>query len=177
MNIVETVEALLFVADGPVPAESLARVLGLTEGQIVQAVELLRDRLSERSGLDVVELAGGYQLGTKPEHAAAIGAFLKPQRQRLSQSMLEVLAIVAYKQPITVVEIERVRGVQSDYGLRILLERRFVREVGRKPSPGRPVLYGTTPQFLHQFHLNSLDDLPSVEGSAPSLRLPPESGV
>ena len=102
------------------------------------------------------------RLCTKPEYAVLVANFLKPQRQRLSKSLLEVLAIVAYKQPITMAEIEAVRGVQSDYSVRALVERRLILDVGRKKVPGRPVLYGTSQEFLHQFKLNDLKELPAL---------------
>jgi len=125
-------------------------------------MEILEARLEEQGSLRLAKLAGGYQLCTKPEYANLIAAFLKPQRQRLSKSLLEVLAIVAYRQPITMGEIEQVRGVQSDYSVRVLMERRLIRDVGRKKVPGRPVLYGTTQEFLHQFKLNDLKELPDL---------------
>ncbi len=114
-----------------------------------------------------MKLAGGYQMCTKPEYGQLIATFLKPQRQRLSKSLLEVLAVVAYKQPITLAEIEQVRGVQSDYSVRSLAERRLIQEVGRKPVPGRPVLYGTTQEFLHQFNLHDLKQLPDLDPDRP----------
>lgn len=166
MNLVNQLEALLFVADSPASLTTLARSLDVTEGQVEQALEVLQDRLSDRGAIQVVKLAGGYQLSTRPEYAELIGAFLKPQRARLSRSLMEVLAIVAYKQPLTMADIEVVRGVQSDYAVRSLLDRRLIQEVGRKPSPGRPLLFGTTKQFLHHFHLNDLSELPAI-GSAP----------
>lgn len=162
MSLVDSLEALLFASDAPVSAEALARACGVTAGQVEQALDVLSKRL-EGSALDLIEIAGGYQLCTRSEHAELIANFLKPQRQRLSRSLLEVLAVVAYRQPITMAEIETVRGVQSDYSVRSLLERRLIREVGRRPTPGRPLLYGTTQQFLHQFNLNSLDDMPQLE--------------
>lgn len=168
-TVVEQVEALLFVADGPVTLNTLARSLDLTEGQVETALEVLQQRLMERSGLQVVKLAGGYQLSTRQEFAELIGAFLKPQRQRLSRSLMEVLAIVAYKQPVTSAEVETVRGVQSDYALRSLLDRRLIQEVGRKMAPGRPLLYGTTKQFLHQFRLNDITELPHLGGPLVSI--------
>lgn len=168
MNIVQSLEALLFVADGPVPLENMARSLGVTSGQVEQALEVLSARLAEQSSLEIVELAGGYQLSTKKEYAELIGGFLSPQRSRLSRSLMEVLAIVAYRQPITASEIEIVRGVQSDYGIRSLVERRLIREVGRKKAPGRPTLYGTTQQFLHQFNLRDLSELPPLESGLPA---------
>lgn len=161
MNLVDSVEALLFVADAPTPPKVLANALEATEAEVEQAIRDLEWRL-EATALQVVRLAGGYQLATRQQFAELIANFLKPQRQRLSRSLMEVLAIVAYKQPITMAEIETVRGVQSDYGVRGLLERRLIEEVGRKQAPGRPVLYGTTQQFLHVFNLQSLDALPKL---------------
>jgi segregation and condensation protein B len=114
-------------------------------------------------------------LSTRPEFADVIANFLKPQKQKLSRSLLEVLAIVAYRQPITLGEIESVRGVQSDYGLRQLLERRLIHEVGRKQTPGRPVLYGTTQEFLHKFNMADLSQLPPLEQGLPEL--PENAGV
>jgi segregation and condensation protein B len=162
MEVFDSVMALLFVADEPVPTEVLARALALGEGQVEQTIEILQVRLSESGPLQIVRLAGGWQLSTKPECAEIVAAFLKPQRQRLGRSLMEVLAIVAYRQPITMAEVELARGVQSDYSMRQLLERRLVEEVGRKTTPGRPLLYGTTQQFLHQFGLNDLGQLPEL---------------
>lgn len=163
MQIVDAIEAILFVADTPVPLANLAMAVGATEGQTEQALELLQARLEGQGALQVIAIAGGYQLCTKPEHAERIADFLKPQRQRISRSLMEVLAIVAYRQPLTMAEIEAIRGVQSDYSVRALLERRLIHEVGRRKAPGRPLLYGTTQQFLHQFNLNSLKDLPPLD--------------
>jgi segregation and condensation protein B len=164
MNIVEQAEALLFVADSPVSLQQLSRALDATEGQTEQALEVLQQRLAERGALQVVRLAGGYQLSTKPEFSTLVGNFLKPQRGRLSRALLEVLAIVAYRQPITMATLDEIRGVQCDYSIRGLLDRGLIHEKGRVFAPGRPILYGTTKQFLHQFHLNDLDELPEVMG-------------
>ena len=168
MTAVDKVEALLFVATDPAPVETLARALNLTEGQIEAAIDVLETRLQERGALQIVKLAGGYQISTKPEYAEHIAAFLQPQKNKLGRSLLEVLAIVAYNQPMTTAEIERVRGVQSDYGVRSLVDRGLIREVGRKQAPGRPVLYGTTETFLHHFKLNDLSQLPPVNPAAQS---------
>ena len=174
---VDSVEALLFVADSPSTPETLAQALELTVGQVEQALEILHERLTSQGPLHLVRLAGGYQLATKPEYGQAIANFLKPQRQRLSRSLMEVLAIVAYRQPLTMAEIDQIRGVQSDYSVKALLERRLVQEVGRRHAPGRPLLYGTSQQFLHQFKLNDLSQLPELENSEPEspfLSLPME---
>ncbi len=163
MQIVDAIEAILFVADAPVSLVELARAVDAGEGQAEQALELLQGRLSKQGALQVIHIAGGYQLCTRPEHAERIADYLKPQRQRISRTLMEVLAIVAYRQPLTMAEIEAIRGVQSDYGVRALLERRLIHEVGRRKAPGRPVLYGTTQQFMHQFNLASLKDLPPLD--------------
>ncbi len=150
MEIVDTLEALLFAADAPATAQAMAVALELTEGQVEQALEILEARLLQKGPIQLVKIAGGYQLSTKPEFADSIARFLKPQKQRLTRSLMEVLAIIAYKQPITQAEIDEIRGVQSDYGVRLLLERRLVMEAGGKQTAGRPFLYGTTRQFLNQ---------------------------
>lgn len=165
---VDQVMALLFVADSPAPLSSLAAALGYTEGQVEQALELLGKRLKKSGPLQLVQLAGGYQLSTKSEFAEIVSAFLQPQRQKLSRSLMEVLAIVAYKQPLTMAEIDEIRGVQSDYSVKALLERRLVQEMGRRPTPGRPVLYGTSAQFLHQFNMSDLSQLPPLEVGLPA---------
>ncbi len=166
MSIVDQLEALLFVSEAPAKMADLARVLGVAEGQVEQGLEVLGERLEASGALKLVKIAGGYQLATKADFADLVGLFLKPQKQRLSRSIMEVLAIVAYKQPITAAEIETIRGVQSDYGLRILQERNLICEVGRKQTPGRPILFGTTQQFLHQFNLEGLGQLPQLEVDA-----------
>lgn len=163
VSVVDKLEALLFVANAPATLADLASAVGAPEGAIEQALELLERRMEATGAIQLVRLAGGYQLSTKSEYSEVIAAFLKPQNKRLSRSAMEVLAIVAYKQPMTIADIEEIRGVQSDYGVRVLLERNLIQEVGRKPTPGRPVLYGTTQEFLHRFNLNDLKELPPLE--------------
>lgn len=162
MNLPDNIEALLFVSDAPQSLGNLATALAVTEGQVEQALEVLERRLSESGSIQIVKLAGGYQLSTKPEFADLVANFLRPQPRKLGRSLLEVLAVVAYRQPVTMAEVEEVRGVQSDYAIRALVERRLLKEVGRRKTPGRPVLYGTTLQFLHEFQLNSISDLPQL---------------
>lgn len=168
---VDALEALLFVSDAPQSLSTLARALDLTEGQTEQALELLEERLTERGSLMLTRIAGGYQLATKPYFSDLIANYLRPQKQKLRRNLLEVLAIVAYRQPVTIGDVEKVRGVQSDHVVKTLLERRLLRECGRKKAPGRPFLYATTQEFLHQFGLKSLDDLPVIdrEHSRPAL--------
>ena len=173
MTTGDRLHALLFVADEPLDAATLGLSLGLPEGATEEALDVLAGRLRREGPVQLVRLAGGWQLSTKPEYAELVAAFLQPQRTRLGRSLMEVLAIVAYRQPVTTAEIEEVRGVQSDHAVRALAERRLVHEKGRKPVPGRPVLWGTTDGFLHQFLLDSLAELPPLADDViPSLAEP-----
>ncbi|MGI8923233.1 MAG: SMC-Scp complex subunit ScpB [Fimbriimonadales bacterium] len=159
----EALEALLFVSDSPVSVEELAHACDRPVRDTEAALTSLAVRMEESGGLQLVQIAGGYQVCTKEYHAEAIARLLRPSRQRLSKSALEVLAIVAYRQPITLAEIDAVRGVQSDHGVRSLVDKDLVEEVDRRQAPGRPILYGTTRHFLHQFKLNDLTDLPPLQ--------------
>lgn len=168
MTLTDQLEALLFVSEAPARLAELAAALGVTEGQVEQGLEILSRRLEDSGSLKLVKLAGGYQLATKAEFADIVANYLKPQKQRLSRSVMEVLAIVAYKQPVTTGDIELIRGVQSDYGVRVLQDRNLICEVGRRQTPGRPMLFGTTQQFLHQFNLDSLTQLPHLSVELPA---------
>jgi segregation and condensation protein B len=159
---VDAVFALLFVADVPVTAAELSASSGFDRPPVEEALRDLQARLDKDGPIHLIQLAGGYQLATKPEYAQMISRLLLPQRQRLSRSLMEVLAIVAYRQPVTLSEIEAVRGVDCGYGIRALLERRLVKEAGRRATPGRPIEYGTTEEFLHQFKMNALNELPAL---------------
>lgn len=163
MNIEQSVEAILFVADQPLSVEQIAHVLGVDPTLVRAAVSGLASRLDRESALQVIRVAGGYQLATRATFAETIATLHRPQRRRLSKVMMEVLAIVAYRQPVTLAEIDALRGVQSDSTIRTLIDRRLLKEVGRKRTPGRPMLYGTTDQFLHSFDLDSLDQLAPLE--------------
>lgn len=164
-------EALLFVAEEPLTLAVLSDALGLPENAVHEGLQRLQLRMDAGHGLQLVQIAGGYQLSTRPEYAPFIARLLNPPIRRLTRSALEVLAIVAYEQPVTQSQIDALRGVDSSYSVRQLVERGFLQEVGRKPTPGRPVLYGTTSQFLHYFGLNDLSELPekpSEDGMAES---------
>lgn len=169
-DLSKAVEAILFVAEAPLSVQELAKTLEVSPEEVEAALDAIGHRLNQGSGIQLVRIAGGYQLCTRPELAEAVSLYLKPQRRRLTRSALEVLAIVAYRQPITTQEIEEIRGVQSDHSLRTLAERGLIEEVGRKQAPGRPILWGTTQEFLHQFHLNDISELPPIdEGEEPTL--------
>lgn len=163
---VALIEALLLVAERPLAVAELAEFLPDTgEDDVRDALEQLRRRHgAPDGGLQVEEVAGGFRLATRPELGEAVRAFFRlKNRQRLSRAALETLAIVAYRQPVTHPEIQEMRGVSAEGVLRHLLERRLLRIVGRKETVGKPLLYGTTRDFLEHFGLGSLEDLPPIE--------------
>jgi segregation and condensation protein B len=143
----------------------VAEVLGIEETQSAAALEALRQEYRGGGGLHVVRVAGGYQLRTRPEFASVVATFLRPAAQRLSRQALETLAIIAYEQPVTLPEIDALRGVGSDGVVKTLLDRELIREAGRKDAPGRPILYRTTDYFLAHFGLADLTELPKLEDS------------
>ncbi len=166
-------EAYLFVAVEPIKPAEVAKSLGLEPAAVEEALEDIVNAYARRirSGLHVVRIAGGYQMATRPVLAPDIARLLAAPggRARLSKPALETLAIIAYQQPLTQAEIEVVRGVNADAVLKTLMERRLIEETGRKAVPGRPILYGTTPDFLHYFGLHTLEDLPPLEDIAPAV--------
>jgi segregation and condensation protein B len=171
LDLAARVESLLFVADGPVSIGRLAEALEVTPGQVERGLADL-EAIYVGRGLRLQRAGGLVQLITAPEAAPCVERFLGLEaRTRLSRAALETLAIIAYRQPITRPEIEAVRGVSSDSVLRTLLSVGLVEEVGRAPTVGRPILYGTTFEFLQHFGLSSLDELPSLDS------LPASEGV
>jgi segregation and condensation protein B len=153
-------ECLLFVAREPLTPAHAAQVLGLEEAGVRDALENLRTHFKGHGGLQVTCVAGGYEMGTRPEFAEQVQAFLRPPAQKLSRQALETLAIIAYQQPITQPEIDAVRGVNSGGVLKTLLERDLIADVGRAETVGRPIRYATTAEFLKHFGLNDLSELP-----------------
>ena len=159
------IEALIFVSDEPLSAKTIAEVLE-EEREIVSSVlENLASEFNAREGgLQLREVAGGWQISTRPEFHEEIRAFLKTRpNAKLSLAALETLAVIAYKQPVTVPEILQIRGVQSGSAIKTLLDRRLIVAKGRKEAVGRPMLYGTSKEFLLQFGLKDLSELPSIE--------------
>ena len=161
-------EAILFASDAPLPIERIAEVLEISLLDARDLVEALRAACDgEGRGLGVVEVGGGARLVTRPEHAPVLISLQRLRlKSRLSRAAVETLTIVAYRQPISRPEIEQLRGVGTESVLAHLLERRLIRVVGRKATPGRPVLYGTTREFLEHFGLRDLEDLPPFERPA-----------
>lgn len=157
-------ESLLFAAGEPVSLARLGAVLDtVSRDELKRALKALGSEYAQSGrGFELDEVAGGYQLRTRSEFAPHIRKLLSARPPRLSRSLLETLAIIAYRQPITRPEIEDLRGVDSGGVLETLLERRFVKIAGRKEAPGRPILYATTPEFLEVFGLKDLDSLPDL---------------
>ena len=158
------VEALLFAAPGLTGVDELAQATGLKKKEVDAALSELREHYSEFHGIRLQEVKGQYQLVTAPEYALDIEAFLGLEvTSRLTQAALEALAIVAYKQPTTRPEIDSIRGVNSDGVLKSLLSKGLIEELGRSEAPGRPILYGVTPEFLQHFGLEGLSQLPEID--------------
>src|SRR5262245_20738163 len=156
-------ESLLFASGTPLSLRRLAEIIGVIQAEVKPARALLReDYAAPGRGIILCEVAGGYQFRTVPEHADYVKTILREKPSRLSRAALETLAILAYRQPITKVEIEAVRGVDVDAVLNSLLTRKLIRVMGRKDVPGRPWVYGTTPQFLELFGLSDLTSLPPL---------------
>lgn len=162
-------EAVLFIADEPVPTLDLAVLFEVTAAKMQQQLEKLAQDLKDANrGVVLRQVAGGWRLATHPDTAEFLERFVGEQRRsRLSRAALETLAIVAYRQPISRGQLAEIRGVSCDGVLRNLLSRGVVTEVGRDPGPGQAILYGTTPVLLERLGLDSLSDLPSLADYMP----------
>ena len=159
------IEAILFAAGEPVGAERMALAMGISVETIHQEAKVLQDELSfRRRGVRIVTLEDAYQMVSAPDQADLITRALETRKPpRLSASALETLTVIAYYQPTTKAFVEQIRGVDSSYTVGVLLNKKLIEERGRLSVPGRPILYGTTPDFLRTFGLSSLDELPEVD--------------
>ena len=164
-ELVAICEALIFVSEEPLPVKALADLLKEDKGWVQVALDELAKEFNERNGgLMLREVAGGWQFATRPEHHEHVRAYLKSKPSaKLSLAALETLAVIAYKQPVTVPEILEIRGVQSSSAIKTLLDKRLIVAKGRKETVGRPMMYGTSKDFLLQFGLKDLGELPNVE--------------
>lgn len=160
-DLANRIEAVLFVAEKPVARGELGRIAGATPRQLETALAELGSSY-EGTGLRLQHDGDEWQVVTAPEMAPFVASYLGADRLRLSPASLETLAVVAYRQPITRAEVEAVRGVNCDQTIYTLMSRRLIEERGRKEGPGRPILYGTTWEFLECFGLSSLEQLPTV---------------
>lgn len=173
-EIKNIIESLLFVAQEPLSVDRLKKILEHAETrEIREALEEISVEFDDRKGgFYLHRVAGGYQLRSRPEYSTWIKRLLQPKPFRLSKAALETLAIIAYKQPVIRSDVEHIRGVDCGGVLKVLLERGFIRVMGRKEIPGRPLIYGTTRRFLEVFGLETLKDLPTPKeieelGNAP----------
>lgn len=159
------IEALIFVSDEPLSIKSIADVLKEGKDVITETVAALAEEFNARNGgLQLREVAGGWQFATRPEYHEHVRAFLKTRPSaKLTIASLETLAVIAYRQPVTVPEILEIRGVQSPSSIKTLLDKKLIVAKGRKETVGRPMMYGTSKEFLLQFGLKDLSELPSVE--------------
>lgn len=161
-------EALIFCASQPLQFKEislcLSELLGadIPEQDIKTTLQKLQNKYeSDEFAFKIYQVAGGYQMMTKPEYQASVAILLRNHnKKQLSKAALETLSIIAYRQPVTKTEIERIRGVASDYAIQKLLDKELVRITGKADSPGRPILYGTSEKFMEYFGINSLEDLP-----------------
>ncbi|HBL18212.1 MAG: SMC-Scp complex subunit ScpB [Elusimicrobia bacterium GWA2_69_24] len=165
-DLKQAIETLLFITDQPIDVPKLCQAIGVKDrDQVASLVSELQREYEERgAAIQVIEIAEGFQMATRPDYAAYVrNLFREKMTMRLSTAALETLSIIAYKQPLTRAEIEMIRGVEVIAALETLLEKSLVRVVGRKETVGRPLLYGTTPDFLRHFGLRNLQDLPAID--------------
>lgn len=160
----EVIKATLFVAGEGVEKEFMAEKLNVTMKKLENAIEELKAEMGEESGIQIIEFKNKVQLTSNPNYVEEISEVLNPIREKaLTKAALETMAIIAYKQPITRLEIEDIRRTSSDYAVNILLEHKLIEVVGRKDAVGKPLLYGTTDEFLKRFGLSDISDLPAYE--------------
>lgn len=163
-NLTNIIEAVLFASGKSVPLADIADKLGVTMGEVKKALNELKDRYGENGGIQLLQFNNKAQLGSNPAYKEGVAAVLNPIREKeLTRTILECAAIIAYKQPITKTEIELLRGLNSDYAVRALLDLKMIYPCGRKDAVGKPILYATTDEFLKRFKLNTLEDLPDYD--------------
>lgn len=169
-DLSKILEGILFLAGDSIAEEDIKSRLEVTPEEFEEAVKYLVDKYSV-AGINLLRFDGKLQFATNPKYVEQISAVLNPIRERaFSQSMLEVAAIVAYKQPVTRLEIEKIRGVSSEYAVSALLKQNVIEVVGRKDAVGKPFLFGTTENFLKKFNLSKITDLPEYESLAEKLK-------
>ena len=168
-ELTATVECLLFASGEPLRIGEMARICDCAASVVTSALEQLAERYETTgSGLQILEIAGGWQLSTRPQYAVSVGRLILPNAHRLTRPALETITIIAYRQPCTVADIEAIRGVACAGVLKTLEQRGLIQESGRRSTPGRPILYTTTDYFLHHFGMKGLSDLPQMEEESAS---------
>lgn len=163
-DITRIIEGVLFVAGEGVDKDEFKKVYDLSEKELNKCLDSLKEKYNEDSGINVITYKNKIQLCSNPKIAENVAEILNPIRERsLTKSALETVAIIAYKQPITRTEVENIRGVNCDYPIQLLMNNNLIEVVGRKDAVGKPLLYGTTDDFLKRFELNDLDSLPNYK--------------
>lgn len=163
-NLENIIESVVFVAGEPVLVSDLCVKFDVKQKEIEKAIENLKKKYDEKSGIQILYFNNKIQFSSNPKYVDFVTSVLNPIRQRnLTKATLETIAIIAYKQPVTRLEIEEIRGVNSDYAINILLEHKLIEIVGRKDTVGKPSLFGTTDEFLKRFDISSVSDLPKYE--------------
>lgn len=171
-ELAHQISAILFACGDGLPVEIFCQKLGVSKKEAETALEFVRGQFSGDSGIHLIKYRNNYQLCTNPAYENEVGLVLNPLRERnLTKAALETLAVVAYKQPVTRLEIDQIRGVGSDYAIQILTQSNLVEIVGRKEVLGRPLLYGTTDAFLKRFGLDDIKNLPSYEDLLEKIQL------
>ena len=163
-NLPSIIEGIMFVAGNGVEIDEIVEKLQIDKQEVLDAIEELKQKYNETSGIQIITYKNKIQFCTNPDIADPISIVLNPIKERaLTKTALETVAIIAYQQPITRLEIENIRGVGSDYAIQLLLSHNLIEVVGRKDVVGKPLLFGTTDEFLKRFELKSLEDLPKYE--------------
>ena len=163
-NLENIIESILFVSGEPVLISDLCYKFEIDQSEIEEAIETLKMKYTEKSGIQLLYFNNKLQFSSNPNYVDSVAAILNPIRQRnLTKATLETIAIIAYKQPVTRLDIEDIRGVNSDYAINILLEHKLIEIVGHKDAVGRPALFGTTDEFLKRFGISSTSELPDYD--------------
>jgi len=163
-NLPQILEAILFVSGDAIDRIDILDKLNIFEEELNEAIKVLEEKYNGISGIELLQFHNKLQLSSNANYAEEVATVLNPIRERkLSKAMLETMSIIAYKQPITRLEVENIRGVNSDYALQNLLKHNLIEVVGRKEALGKPMLFGTTDEFLKRFELHSLSDLPDYD--------------
>lgn len=168
----EFLESLLFVSGSGLKMEDIAHQLEIKPSDVRKSVDRLKEKYSGKSGIHIIVYNGKVQFASNPEYSDIVSCVLNPIKEReLSSKALETMAIIAYRQPVTRLDIEQIRGVNSEYTVQMLLENNLIEVVGRKDTPGKPLLFGTTDEFLKRFQIESIDQLPDYDSLLESIRL------
>ena len=168
----ELLESILFVSGNGLKIEDIAQHLEIKTSDVNASIKRLKEKYGNKSGIHLLTYNGKVQFASNPAHSDVVACVLNPIRERdLSNAALETIAIIAYRQPVTRLDIEQIRGVNSEYTVQMLLKNNLIEVVGRKDSPGKPLLFGTTDEFLKRFQLENLSDLPDYETLLESIKV------